>query len=67
MFCFECGTNIAENSKFCPKCGTPVNIETAKSAEINVGKNMRLVALASFILMVAALFLFPAFHCISKY
>ena len=24
MFCKNCGTQIAEGGKFCPKCGTPV-------------------------------------------
>lgn len=32
IFCSECGTRIAANSKFCPECGTPVAIVAADNA-----------------------------------
>ena len=30
MFCTKCGQEISENSKFCPKCGTPVGAANAR-------------------------------------
>ena len=33
MFCFKCGEKITENSKFCPKCGMPMNYENDGTAE----------------------------------
>ncbi len=32
MFCSKCGHDLAENAKFCPKCGTPV--EAAPEAPV---------------------------------
>lgn len=28
MFCYKCGTQISDNSKFCSNCGTQINIES---------------------------------------
>ena len=41
MFCTKCGNELTDNSKFCPKCGTPVgaaedvatNVETQTTVE----------------------------------
>ena len=29
MFCTQCGANMAEDDRFCPKCGNPVKPEFA--------------------------------------
>lgn len=33
MFCINCGKEIAENSKFCPKCGAPVEDDSSRAAK----------------------------------
>lgn len=38
MFCRHCGVSISDNSKFCPKCGTPVignDIAKADNSEVS--------------------------------
>lgn len=36
MYCGKCGTEITENEKFCPKCGTAVSaVQTTETPKIN--------------------------------
>ena len=43
MYCKKCGSQIAEDSKFCPSCGAPVNGSTRPDDPI-VSRKSRLIA-----------------------
>ena len=45
MFCRECGSAMPENGKFCPECGTKVEIENVTDAEAMGGTFMDLIEL----------------------
>ena len=35
MFCAKCGNNLSDGARFCPKCGTTVNISAGESSPAN--------------------------------
>lgn len=39
MICSKCGTKVAENSKFCSKCGSPLLIDNVSEKASNVNRN----------------------------
>ncbi|WP_423793995.1 zinc-ribbon domain-containing protein [Megamonas rupellensis] len=38
-FCFKCGTPVNDGEKFCPKCGTNLGVSTSPQIQPNVNKN----------------------------
>lgn len=44
MFCKQCGAQIADDSKFCPSCGAPIN-GTTRPDDSSVSRKSRLIAL----------------------
>lgn len=44
MYCKKCGAHIANDSKFCPSCGAPVN-GSSKSGDSSASRKSRLIAL----------------------
>lgn len=38
MFCNNCGAEIKNNGKFCPKCGQPVKQDTGERAGVSIEK-----------------------------
>lgn len=40
MFCFKCGSNIADNSKFCPICGNQLSAPQSQPSTGNVSDNV---------------------------
>ena len=38
MFCKNCGTRLADNSKFCPNCGTAIE-ESSSVENVSETKN----------------------------
>jgi len=50
MFCMECGEEVLKNAKFCPSCGTNVNVTDTKnqgSSEVNLQKHNETDSVAS--------------------
>lgn len=39
-FCFKCGTPVNDGEKFCPKCGTNLGVSTSPQIQPNVNKNI---------------------------
>lgn len=58
MFCKKCGKEIRENTKFCPRCGNPVNVVEIKDCEnLKPGtgkKNKRLFAIIAGAVIIVA-------------
>lgn len=58
MFCKKCGKEIRENTKFCPRCGNPVNVVETKDCENpkpGAGKkNKRLFAIITGVVIIVA-------------
>jgi uncharacterized membrane protein len=50
MFCPKCGTENAESSKFCQKCGSMIVPEPAKSTDTSLGIEPNLGGLLSYAL-----------------
>jgi uncharacterized membrane protein len=50
MFCPKCGTENAESSKFCQKCGSMILPEPAKSTDTDTGLEPNLAGLLSYAL-----------------
>lgn len=38
-FCFKCGTPVNDGEKFCPKCGTNLGISTSPQIQPNTNSN----------------------------
>ena len=38
-FCFKCGTPVNDGEKFCPKCGTNLGVSTSPQIQPNVNNN----------------------------
>lgn len=68
MYCFKCGAQIPENSKFCPECGAPINYEVPEKkndftlnasklepAKGNNGKVALLATAAVVLVLIAAI------------
>lgn len=67
MFCKKCGEQIGEDLRFCPKCGTPVNLPTGADEKVTGRKHGKLkvisLAIVAVILIGAA---GGAFYFVSK-
>ena len=50
MFCPKCGTDNAESSKFCQKCGSMIVPEPARSTDTDTGLEPNLAGLLSYAL-----------------
>jgi uncharacterized membrane protein len=50
MFCPKCGTENAESSKFCQKCGSMIVPEPARSTDTSTGLEPNLAGLLSYAL-----------------
>lgn len=44
MFCNNCGAEIKNNGKFCPKCGQPVKQDTGERAGVSIEKAQQTTA-----------------------
>ena len=38
-FCFKCGTPVNDGEKFCPKCGTNLGVSTSPQIQPNTNSN----------------------------
>lgn len=54
MYCKNCGKEVSDDAKYCPSCGTPLNVET-NSNDLNPSK---LWALLGFFIPLAGLILY---------
>lgn len=62
MICSNCGTNCAENSNFCDRCGTPLhspywNAQMVPMRPVHTASSSK--ALVSFVLSLVSLFFWP--------